>query len=87
MEGLNFSLDFCRVYHTSGTLRHVYGGVHQLEGILDTFQIRLFLSLIMGFIVGGFKFFSKFLSGLSNRRHIRARVWACTPTRGNCGHI
>ena len=74
MEGLNFSLNFCQVYHTSGTLGHVYGGARQLEGILDTFQIGLFLSLIMGFIMGGFRFFSNFLSGSPHRRLPRACV-------------
>ena len=38
MEGLNFSLNFCRVYHTSGTLGHVYGRAHQLEAIVETFE-------------------------------------------------
>ena len=33
--------------------------------------------------MGGFEFFSKFLSVLSHQRRPRARVWACTPTRGN----
>ena len=35
------------------------------------------LSLIIGFIMGGSKFFSNFLSGLSRQRHPRARacVW------------
>ena len=38
MEGLNFSLNFCRVYHTVRTLGHVYGCAHQLEAIVDTFE-------------------------------------------------
>ena len=42
MEGLNFSLNFCRVYYTSGALGHVYGGARQLEGILGTFEIGFF---------------------------------------------
>ena len=39
MEGLKFSLNFCRVYHTSGSLGHVYGDAHQLEAIVGTFEI------------------------------------------------
>ena len=92
---LNFSLNFCWVYHTSSTLRHMYGLARQLEAIMGTFEIgfcsknqRTFsLSLIMAFIMGGSEFFSKFLSGLSHQRRPRACVWACTPTRGDCGHI
>ena len=39
VEGLNFSLNFCRVYHTSGALGHVYGHARQLEVIVGTFEI------------------------------------------------
>ena len=70
---------------------HAYGHAHQLEVIVGAFEIgnvnsrqkleNFFISLIMGHIMGGSKFFSKFLSDLSHRRRPRARVWACTPTR------
>ena len=39
MEGLNFSLNFRQVYHTSSALGHVHGGARQLEGILGGFEI------------------------------------------------
>ena len=38
-ESPNFSLNFCRVYHTSGALGHVYGRARQLEVIVGTFEI------------------------------------------------
>ena len=33
-ESPNFSLNFCRVYHTSGALGHMYGLAHGLEAIV-----------------------------------------------------
>ena len=39
MEGLKFSLNFYRVYHTSGSLGHVYGDARQPEVIVGTFEI------------------------------------------------
>ena len=56
---------------------------HILRQKLENF----FFSLIMGFIMGGSEYFSEFLSGLSHRWRPRACVWACTPTRGDCGHL
>ena len=37
-EGSNFSLNFCQVYQTGGTFGHVYERVHQQEAIVDTFE-------------------------------------------------
>ena len=45
------------------------------------------LSLIFGFIMGGSKFFSNFLSGLSHHGLPWGRVWVCMLSRGNFGHI
>ena len=73
----------------------MYGLARQLEVIVGTFEIgnlwqkleNFFFSLIMGLIMGGSEFFSKFLSGLSHQWCPRARVWAFMPTRGDCGYI
>ena len=60
------------------------GRARQIEVIVGTFEIEnlwqklenLFYSLIMGLIMGGSEFFSKFLSGLSHQQLPRACVWA-----------
>ena len=58
----------------------------QLERLDLVAKIRE-LSLILGFIMGGSKFFSNFLSGLSHQGLPWGSVWVCMLSRGNFGHI
>ena len=59
--------------------------IGEIEFVGQIIALKLENSLIMGFIMGESKFFSKFLSGLLHRQLLWGRVWTWTPSRGNCG--